>query len=246
MAWDDLRGGSGAPIRGGQLLDGEGRPVGAPGYGAGGGAPAPTALPRPVVTIALITLCSLVFVGMVLSGVSIISPRNLQLWQWGANFGYYTVRGQWWRLITSAFVHIGLLHLLFNMWCLWRLGFLAELIFGRGKYLAIYLVCAVVSAMASIAWRPMAASAGASGAIFGIAGALLATFYFRKLPLPPSAARPMLRSLVTFAIVNLAFGSLVPGIDNAAHVGGFACGLVIGAVLPKRQPRVPFTVTSGD
>lgn len=236
MGFGDSPGMNGEPIRGGELLDASGRPVQPQGFASAPAQPN-AAIPRPVITIALISLCSLVFVGMVLSGASITAPRNIDLWRWGANFGIYTVQGQWWRLLTYAFVHVGLLHLLFNMWCLWRLGFLAELIFGRVKYLVIYLVCGVFAGMASLAWRPHAISAGASGAIFGIAGALLTTFYLRKLPLRPEAIKPILRSLVTFAIINLAFGSVVPGIDNACHVGGFCCGLVIGAILPKRKPR---------
>lgn len=225
------------PIRGGELLDANGRPLRPQAFTS---APAQrqAAVPRPVITITLISLCSLVFVGMLLSGASITAPRNIDLWRWGANFGIYTVRGQWWRLFTSAFVHIGLLHLLFNMWCLWQIGRLAESIYGRIRYLSIYLICVAFSGVTSIAWRPHSISAGASGAIFGIAGALLATFYLRKLPLPPEAIKPVLRNLATFAIINLAFGALVPGIDNAAHVGGLCCGLVIGAILPKRKPRI--------
>ncbi len=75
--------------------------------------------------------------------------------------------------ITNAFVHIGLIHLLFNMWCLWYLGELAENIFGQWTTVAIYLLTAITSSILSVAWRPMMISAGASGAIFGLAGAII-------------------------------------------------------------------------
>ena len=236
---------NGYPIRGGELLDADGRPLRTSGFAPVPARPA-TGIPRPVITIALISICSFIFVAMTVSGASITAPSNSYLVGWGANFGVYTLRGQWWRLLTSAFVHIGLLHLLFNMWCLRQLGQLAEVIYGRWKFLAIYLICAVFSGVASIAWQPRSISAGASGAIFGVAGALLATFYLRKLPLPPQAIKPVLRSLVTFALINLAFGAMVPGIDNAAHVGGLGCGLVIGAILPKRKPQPAAAVSPAE
>jgi rhomboid protease GluP len=223
-----------APIRGGEVLTDPGRAAGD--VGPFRARPVvPRVMPRPVVTIALVGICVLVFVLMVVTGVSPTAPRLIQLVHWGADYGPLTVRGQWWRLLTSAFVHIGFLHIVFNMWCLWNLGALAELVFGRAKFLAIYLVCAVISAIASLMWHPNVVSAGASGAIFGVAGALLAVFYLRKVPLPPAALKPTLRSLLTFAVFNLAFGSVVPGIDNAAHLGGLISGALIGALLPKRE-----------
>jgi rhomboid protease GluP len=197
--------------------------------------PQRTVVPTPIVTRALVGVCVLVFLGMLASGLSLTAPKIGQLVHWGANFGPFTVRGQWWRLVTSAFVHIGLLHLLFNMWCLWNLGALAEAVFGRLKYLTVYMACAVVSAINSLVWHPLVVSAGASGAIFGLAGAMLTVFYLRKVPLPPAALRPVTRSLLTFAGYNLLFGALVPGIDNAAHIGGLICGCAIGVLMPKRR-----------
>ena len=238
-SWDKPDEGN-QPIRGGQLLDASGRPLAPPQFTPDPVEARALRVPRPVVTIGLIALCSRMFVAMTLSGVSPISPRVIDLLRWGANAGLITIRfGQYWRLVTYAFIHVGLLHLLFNMWCLWRLGSLAELIYGRGRYIAIYLACAVVSGIFSLAWRGIswAPSAGASGAIFGVAGALLATFYLRKLPLPPDAIKPILRNLLTFAIINLGIGSVVPGIDNAAHVGGMICGMLIGALMPRRRRR---------
>ena len=88
----------------------------------------------------LVGLNVLVFVAMVATGVSPIQPTGEALMNWGANIGSLTLGGQWWRLITCVFLHIGLIHLLFNMWCLWDLGTLAEHLYGRWTYLGVYFV----------------------------------------------------------------------------------------------------------
>ena len=98
--------------------------------------------------------------------------------------------------------------------------------------------------MASLWLHPMTVSVGASGAIFGIAGALIAALYLGKLPVPPAALRGTLRSLLSFAAYNLLFGAVVPFIDNSAHIGGFLCGLAIGAAMSKHL-IVPPEVRTG-
>jgi membrane associated rhomboid family serine protease len=182
------------------------------------------------VTSTLIGMNVAVFAVMVLSGVSAVRPALDQLRIWGADYGPLTLGGQPWRLITSVFVHIGLIHLAVNMWALWNLGVLAEMIFGRRLYLIIYLLAGIAGNVGSLAWHPNVTGAGASGAIFGIAGAVIAVLKLADLPIPQQAMRGTLRSLVSFAIYNLAFGVL-GNIDNAAHLGGFGCGLVLGALL---------------
>lgn len=194
-------------------------------------------LPAPMITRTLVGLCVLVFVAMVLRGVSVTSPTFGQLILWGADFGPLTLHGQWWRLLTSAFVHIGLLHIALNMWCLWNLGLLAEAVLGRATYLSIYLLCAAGSGVLSLAVHPTTVSAGASGAIFGIAGALLAVFYVGKVHVQRQALKPILRSLLSFAGYNLILGTIIPGIDNAAHVGGLVTGLITGALLARFARR---------
>ncbi len=92
---------------------------------------------------------------------------------WGANAGALTSGGQWWRLLTSTFEHGGLLHIALNMWCLYNLGWLAELLFGRSRFTLLYLMCGIGGSLGSICWRGNGISVGASGAIFGIAGALI-------------------------------------------------------------------------
>ena len=180
----------------------------------------------------------LIFVGMVLSGVSPMAPTQLQLVTWGANFAPLSLGSQPWRILASNYVHIGIIHIFFNMWCLWNLGRLAEGIFDRGSYLLIYTASAIAGSLVSLWWHPQGIGAGASGAIFGLAGGLIAILYLGKLPIAKAALKPTLRSLVMFAAYNLFFG-LVPGIDNAAHLGGLAAGLGLGAVLAGSMIEPP-------
>ena len=134
----------------------------------------------------------------------------------GANYGPLTLSGDWWRLFTYMFLHGSLLHIGFNMWCLWDLGKLCESLYGRWTFLFIYLITGVAGGVASIGWNPGVWSVGASGAIFGLAGALIASFYLGEFSLPQIAIRGTLRSLLFFAGFNLLFGSMFPGIDNVA------------------------------
>ena len=184
------------------------------------------------VTTILVGLNVLVFVAMVATGASITSPTLDQLRIWGAEWGPLSLVSQPWRILTSNYVHIGIIHIFFNMWCLWNLGQLTERIFDRWTYILAYTACGIGGSLASLSWHPFVVGAGASGAIFGLAGLMITVFYFGKLPIPKSALRPTLRSLISFAGYNLLFG-LVPGIDNSAHIGGLVTGLCLGAAFAK-------------
>jgi len=185
------------------------------------------------VTRVLVGINIAVFVAMALSGVSLSEPTIAQLLKWGANFGPLSLGSQPWRMLTSNYLHIGLLHILFNMWCLWDLGNLAERIFDRWTYVLTYTVCGLAGSLGSLWWHPLDVGAGASGAIFGLAGALIAALYLGRLPIPKQAVQRTLRSLLMFAGYNLFFGAVGAGIDNSAHLGGLVAGLVLGAVLAK-------------
>ncbi len=185
--------------------------------------------PFPVTQI-IVGINVLVFLAMVFSGVSFMSPTPLQLVTWGANFAPLSLGSQPWRMLASNYVHIGIIHIFFNMWCLWNLGMLAERIFDRWSYLLVYTASGIAGSLASLWWHPRGVGAGASGAIFGLAGGLIAVLYLGKLPISKEALKPTLKSLIMFAAYNLFFG-LVPGIDNSAHLGGLAAGLILGAVL---------------
>jgi rhomboid protease GluP len=185
----------------------------------------------PPVTTGLIVVNLVVFLAMVFGGVSPMDPKTMELFQWGGNFGPASLSYQPWRLLTANYVHIGIFHLALNMWGLWNLGNLAERIFGGWTYLLIYLFSGLTGSLASASRNPPILSAGASGAIFGIAGALIAVFYLGKLPIPKHATQSMLRSLLVVAGYNLLYGAVVPGISNSDHIGGLATGFILGAVL---------------
>ena len=178
-----------------------------------------------------------VFLGMALGASSIMDFPLLELVRWGANVGALTMSGEWWRLLTCVFVHGGIIHIAFNMWCLWNLGALCESLYGRWTYAGIYLVCGLGASLSSAAWHPYVPSVGASGAIFGLAGALLAAFKLGEFSLPRSALSGTLRSLGAFVVYNLIFGFALPGIDNAAHIGGLITGLIVGAVIALLAPQ---------
>jgi membrane associated rhomboid family serine protease/Tfp pilus assembly protein PilF len=189
------------------------------------------------VTQAIFGINVAVFIAMTLAGVSMLdNPAGQDLVRWGANFGPLTVSGQWWRLLTCVFIHGGLLHIGFNMWCLWDLGRLAESVYGHWTFAVVYLITGLAASLASLIWNPAILSVGASGAIFGIAGALIASFYLGEFSLPRAAMTGMLRSVVLFVGYNLFFGAVIARTDNAAHVGGLLMGLLLGALIAKVAP----------
>jgi rhomboid protease GluP len=137
--------------------------------------------------------------------------------------------GQVWRLVASMFLHIGFMHLLLNGWALFQLGPLVEAWLGWGRLFIIYFVSGIAGSLASVLVTE-GLSAGASGAIFGILGALIAFLVRRHQRLRPEA-RSLLGQFVLWAAINVVFGFTNPGIDNAAHLGGFAAGLAMGWVM---------------
>lgn len=197
-----------------------------------------------IVTNVLLAINIGVYVWMVFfKHVSPTSPSTDQIIHWGGNYGPMTFGTEPWRLFTALFLHIGFIHLLANMWALFVLGRLAESLYGRWSYLISYLIAGLAGSVASLLWNPLGVSAGASGAIFGIAGALIATFYVGKLPLPKANIRYILLTLIAFAGFDLLYGIWKTGVDNAAHIGGFVVGLVLGLLLghhlgPSRKAKV--------
>jgi rhomboid protease GluP len=195
-------------------------------------------MPEPMlVTVILVAINIVVYVVMVARGVSPWWPEMNQLIPWGVNYAPLTLADQPWRILTCNYVHVGLLHLALNMWCLWNLGHLAERIFGRWTFLATYTLCGIAGSLATLWWHPLGASAGASGAIFGLAGALITAIYLGKLPYSHAALRSLGRSLLSFAGYNLLIGFLLPIVDNAAHIGGLVMGLAIGALAAPWLPE---------
>jgi rhomboid protease GluP len=186
---------------------------------------------KPIVTLTLVFLNVLIYAAMGLSGVSWTAPSIEHSIRWGADFGPLTLSGDWWRLFTSTFVHFGIIHIAFNMWCLWDLGRALELYMGRRAFAVTYLLSGLMASLVSVAWNPWRVSAGASGAIFGVAGAFVSYLYLKKTPIDRSVARQKMKSLALFIGYNLLRGA-GGGIDNSAHVGGVVAGLILGAVVP--------------
>lgn len=183
------------------------------------------------ITPVLMFLNVLVFIIMLISGVHIISPSTVDLVKWGATFRPLVLDGQPWRLLTSTFLHAGILHLAMNMYAFFYIGILLEKIIPRWKYLTAYLVCGVVASAASVAMHDNTVGVGASGAIFGMYGLFLALLTSKLIA--PQDRKSLLSSIGIFILFNLLFG-LKDGIDNAAHIGGLVCGFVLGyALLPE-------------
>lgn len=183
------------------------------------------------ITPILLNLNILIFILMVIKGVNIMQPDNESLLNWGANFRPMTLEGEWWRLLTNCFLHIGIFHLLMNMYALLYIGVLLEPHLGRTRFITAYLLTGITASIASLWWHDLTISAGASGAIFGMYGvflALLTTNLIEK-----TARKTLLTSIAVFVGYNLIYG-LKGGIDNAAHIGGLLGGLVIGyALIPS-------------
>jgi len=193
----------------------------------------------PTVTLTLIALNALVYLAMGLSGVSWTDPSIEHAVRWGADFGPLTVSGEWWRALTSTFVHFGIIHIALNMWCLWSLGSSLELFMGRKTFAVIYLLSGLMASLTSIAWNPWRVTAGASGAIFGVAGAFVSYLYFKKAPMDRNQVQQKLKSLVIFIGYNLLYGA-AGNVNNSAHLGGLIAGLILGSLAPAilRQAEV--------
>ena len=188
-----------------------------------------------LITKGLVVANVIIFIMMVVSGISPMDPDGREVLRWGTNFGPYTLGPQPWRLLASMFIHFGIIHLAFNMWCLWDLGRTAEMIFGKRTFLLTYLASGICGAYLSLLWNPVRNSAGASGAICGVIGMLIAAFKFGNLPIEPTRLRALLRNVSIFAVYVLIFG-LMGGIDNMAHLGGLIGGFVIALVLTRFFP----------
>jgi len=184
--------------------------------------------PRAWVTTTIIAINVALFVAMVASGVSLSKPANAGLIAWGADYGPLTTGGQPWRLLTNTFIHIGVLHVILNMVGLWFLGTLIERLLGSLGFAVTYLLSGLCGSILSTWWNPLTVSAGASGAIFGIFGALVAYLLSHRGQIPREMLVSLRRFAISFMALNVAFGVKQKGIDVAAHLGGLGGGLVVG------------------
>jgi membrane associated rhomboid family serine protease len=148
------------------------------------------------------------------------------------------LEGDWWTLFTSAFLHLGILHIGFNMYALWLFGPIIEQLYGHVEYLILYLLCALGGSVLTIIAAPDSAAVGASGAIFGLFGLAFVVSRRRHLLLGPQA-RSMLSQVGTLLVLNLVITFAIPGISWTGHVGGLLVGAVIGLLLaPSNVPTL--------
>jgi rhomboid protease GluP len=179
----------------------------------------------------LIDLTVLVWVLMTLSGISPTNPTGRQLAAWGSNVSTLTLHGQPWRLFTSLFVHGGVSHLLLNMFSLWLLGLMLEQRVGAIRLLAVYLASGLAASWATVWYHTGGInSTGASGAIFGLYGFMLVLLLSKKMVLDKSDRRAML-GLVMYLVLSNLISGISGNIDNIAHVGGLAMGLLVAGPL---------------
>lgn len=184
---------------------------------------------KPFFTYVFMVIQIIVFLWMEMNGGS-TNPKVLL--KFGAKSTEAIIAGEWWRFITPMFLHIGIIHLVMNTIALYYLGTTVEKMFGRARFLWIYLISGFTGTLASFVFTPGLA-AGASGAIFGCFGALLylgvenSSLFFRTLG----------TSVITLIGINLLLGFLVPGIDNSGHIGGLIGGFIATGIVhfPKKR-----------
>jgi rhomboid protease GluP len=192
---------------------------------------------KPWVVYALVAANVVAFAYEVLAGgVHPLSPTPFSLVQWGANFGPMTLGSEPWRMLTSMFLHVGVIHLLFNMQVLYRSGPLVEKLFGSVPFTVLYVLAGLGGTLTSLALRPTVVSAGASGAIFGLFGGLGAYLLRYRRLIPREVVKSLASGVGQFVVLNVVLGFLIPQIDMGAHLGGLATGFVVG--LPLALPLV--------
>lgn len=186
------------------------------------------------ITTGLLVINVVVFAVMLVFGAGLWHTNSgLQL-AWGANFGPATQDGQWWRLFTALFIHFGIVHLGLNMWALWDVGRLVERLYGRFNFAVLYLTSGVLGNLLSLVVQGnRAVSGGASGAVFSLYGALLVFLWRERKQVERGEFRWLFGAASVFTLLTLGLGLVVPGIDNAAHMGGLLSGGLLGAVMAR-------------
>lgn len=179
---------------------------------------------QPIVTYIIMAICIILFILMELSGGSTNSQTLLK---YGANLDVLVKNGEYYRLFTCIFLHIGIMHLLCNMYSLYIIGREVENLFGKIKYIIIFILSGIFGSIMSLAFTHNTISAGASGAIFGLLGALLYFgMYYRTY-----LGEAIKRSIIPIIVVNLIIGFFAEGIDLAAHIGGLVGGVLVAMMV---------------
>lgn len=191
---------------------------------------------KPIITYILIFINIVMFVLMYMLGNG--SENTNTLIDFGANYILLTKAGEYYRLITSGFLHIGLIHLLLNMYSLYIVGTQVEYFYGKVKYIIIYLFSLIMGSLFTVALSSVnTVSAGASGAIFGLLGSIL---YF-GVKYRGYIGNSLVNQIVPVVVLNLIIGFTTPGIGNAAHIGGLVGGylisMAVGIGIDKKEQR---------
>ena len=179
---------------------------------------------QPIVTYIIMAICIILFILMELSGGS---TNSQVLLKYGANLDVLVKNGEYYRLFTCIFLHIGIMHLLCNMYSLYIIGREVENLFGKVKYIIIFILSGIFGSIMSLAFTHNTISAGASGAIFGLLGALL---YF-GMHYRTYLGEAIKRSIIPIIVVNLIIGFFAEGIDLAAHIGGLVGGVLVAMMV---------------
>lgn len=183
---------------------------------------------RADVTLALVIINAIIFALLVAMSRNAMQIPSDLLIRAGGNFAPLVQKGEPWRLFSALFLHGGLLHVGLNMFALYQAGQVVERLFGRLGFLVIYVGAGLLGNLASLWWKQGSVSVGASGAIFGVYGALLAYLLLQRGSVPGEVFREMRSGTLGFIAYSLFAGFSLPGIDNAAHLGGLAGGIILG------------------
>ena len=181
---------------------------------------------RPLVTLSLIAACVTVYVAQAIQDKSLLGGNIESSIAWGANYGPRTLGGQWWRLVTHLFLHGGPFHILMNMWVLWDVGRLMERLVGPAAMAMIYFFAGIAGGMASVAFHPNVVSAGASGAIFGVIGALFGLLLHARNAVPPARLQQLRNSIIAMVIFCVFFGLSVQWVEQRGPSGRRDCWAV--------------------
>jgi membrane associated rhomboid family serine protease len=184
---------------------------------------------EPTLTYALIAINVIVFLAMTASGGTITDPGGT-VYAKGVLFGPLVADGEWWRIVTSGFLHAGIIHLAFNMYFLYFLGVLIEPAIGRLRFGLIYAISLLGGSFGALLLSPHAPTVGASGAVFGLMGATILAMRARGID-------PWQSGLGVTLLLNLGITFLIPGISKGGHVGGLAAGLLVGYLLFELADR---------
>src|SRR5947207_3373056 len=188
---------------------------------------------RPTFTYVFLAVNIVVFVLMAFAGGS---TNELTLMAFGVKSNPEIAQGQWWRFVTPIFIHIGLLHLLFNSYALWIVGPQVEKLYGGARFVILYVLTGVAGVYGSYFYHPNTESAGASGAIFGLFGVLLVFGLRYRDSIPPFFKRAVGTGVLPVIVLNLIIGFTIPAIDNSAHISGLLMGGILAGIVPFKKP----------